>query len=235
VQVVAGVAEVCAALREWHDACLVIVVPATANAIWWTEFRRVRQLFPVVPVLAVAVLGHSSFEAVHQLGLANVCELVTMTQRVDQDDLRIALARAHADGVVARVWDRARLQIPKELVTIFRRALRLAHTDFSAEDLAHVAQMHERSLRKYCERHRLPSPQRLVGWTRLLLAAYYLDQRGYSLQAVADLLAFPTPDALRKLLVRYTGLTSAALRAEGALHTIARRFETAAVPSTVFE
>ncbi len=218
---------VCTVLSKAADPCLIVVVPADSNAPWWNELRRVRREFPLVPVVALALAGSSSLQAAWRLGRTEVSELVMMASTLDAEDLRIALVRVHADGVVSRLWARAGLRLPDPLVTVVRRALRLAHAPFTAADLASITQLHERSLRKYCERHGLPSPQQLVGWTRLLLAAYYLDERGRAVTEVAELLGFPTPDALRKLIVRYTGHSSTVLRRVGALDDIARRLETA--------
>lgn len=226
---------VCSVMSKAADPCLVVVVPADPNAPWWNELRRVRREFPLVPVVALALAGSSSLQAAWRLGRSEVSELVMMASTLDREDLRAALVRLHADGVVSRLWTRAGLRLPDPLVTVVRRALRLAHAPFSAADLASITQMHERSLRKYCERHSLPSPQQLVGWTRLLLAAYYLDEHGRAVTEVAELLGFPTPDALRKLIVRYTGHSSTVLRRVGALDDIARRLETAVhgdIPST---
>lgn len=218
-------------LARAADACLVVAVPTDPHDGIWEALRTLRRQFPSTPVVAVAVIGHSSLLGAWRLGRAEVSELVSVNERLDADDFRIALGRVHADGVVARLWARAHLQLPDPLVTIVRRALRLAHTPFNTTDLADVSQLHERSLRKYCERHRIPSPQQLVGWTRLLLASYYLDERGRAMREVAELLQFSTPGALRKLIARYTGQSPSALRTRGALDYVARTFEATVVPA----
>ncbi|MES2522563.1 MAG: AraC family transcriptional regulator [Gemmatimonadota bacterium] len=183
-------------------------------------------------MIAIAVTGESAFESAWRLGRASVTEIVTADPYLRTDVLLAALTRAHADGVLASLWRTANLSLPDPLVTVMRRALRSAHAPFTAGSLAELTKMHERSLRKYCTRHRLPSPQILVGWARLLLAAYYLDERGRTLKAIAELLGYPTPGALRKQVRRYTNRSTTELRREGALRTVAMLLQNGLVPAT---
>ena len=115
-----------------------------------------------------------------------------------------------------------RLALPAKIEAL----LFLSNEPLTTAQLASSTQMHERTLRKYCTRHRLPPPQQIVGWSRLLIAAFYLDEGSRSTKDVADLLGFPTTDALRKQLMRYTHRSATHLRDGHAVNAVARLMET---------
>ncbi len=219
-----------AAVASSTDACVIATVPADPHSGLLDDLASLRGDFPHVPIIAIAVAGESAFQSAWRLGRAAVTEVLTADPRLRVDDLLATLTRAHADGVIAALWRSAQLTLPDALVTVMRRALRSAHAPFTAEALAQHSKMNERSLRKYCTRHQLPTPQILVGWARLLLAAYYLDERGRSLKDIAEMLGYPTPGALRKQIHRYTGRSTGELRADGALRTVASLLQSCLVP-----
>jgi transcriptional regulator GlxA family with amidase domain len=75
------------------------------------------------------------------------------------------------------------------------------------------------------ERAGLPSPQRIVRWTRLLHACWRLDVSGRSVKAVAAALGYETDVALRKHSTRLTGLPVSAVLSRGGFHYLLGRFE----------
>lgn len=54
-----------------------------------------------------------------------------------------------------------------------------------------------------------------MGWARLLVAGYYLEEPGRSVANVAELLEFPGACALRNQLERYSNLSTQQLRTHG--------------------
>ncbi|MES2522648.1 MAG: AraC family transcriptional regulator [Gemmatimonadota bacterium] len=141
------------------------------------------------------------------------------------DPFLTALSRCETDGVAIRVWKHANLQVPDRLATVLKPAIRLAHDPISLARFAREARLHERSLRKYCDASGLVSPQWIIGWARLLVAAYYLDEPGRTVQSVADLLKFPSAVGLANHVRRYANMTPSGLRSAGAVNVIGRMME----------
>ena len=214
------------ALTRSDAACLMVPVPPEAHGPFWVDLRELRAHYPGIPVIAVAITGVSSYMSAMRIGQFGMSELLTADPDLHIEHVDGALTRAHHDGIISRIWRAAALTLPDKYVTILKRALRMAHEPLTTRQLATATQMHERTLRKYCTRHRLPPPQQIVGWARMLIAAFYFDERGRSTRDVADLLGFPTTDALRKQLMRYTGQSATQLRDGQAVPAVARLMET---------
>jgi len=214
------------ALTRTEATCLMVQVPPDAHGPFWVDLRELRAHYPGIPVIAVAITGVSSYTSAMRIGQFGISELLTADPDLHVEHVDGALARAHNDGIISRVWRAAALTLPDAYVTVLKRALRLAHEPLTTAQLANATQMHERTLRKYCTRHRLPPPQQIVGWSRLLIAAFYLDEGSRTTKDVADLLGFPTTDALRKQLMRYTHRSATQLRDGHAVEAMARLMET---------
>lgn len=221
------VADVETQLLSVAEASLVVGVPADANEKQCEAIIALRQKFPNAPMVAIFFPSSSSCRAILRLGAAGVSQIVTGEPLIRRDDLTLALSRSHGEGVAIRLWRSCDFVFPDPFVPVLKAALRLAHRPITAESLGDSTGMHERSLRKYCAQHALPSPQWIIGWARLLVAGYYLDEPGRTVAQVAHMLDFPSACALRNQLKRYSALASRSLRASGTTITIGRRLEDA--------
>lgn len=215
------------ALHHAVDACVLCVVPSDSAAPMLHDLLRLRRRFPNVPAVALYYPSTSSCHAVLQLGAVGVTQIVTAEPTIQPFDLMTAFTRCHSDGVAIRLWRHCEFVLPDNMVTLLKAAIRLAHQPISGERLASAAGMPERSLRKYCAQEALLSPQWIVGWARLLVAAFYLDEPGRTVANVAELLEFPSACALRNQLKRYSNLASRQLRAGGTTALLARALENA--------
>ncbi|WP_439644072.1 helix-turn-helix domain-containing protein [Gemmatimonas sp.] len=194
--------------------------------------RHVRHAFPHAGVVAMFSVGRSSHAQLLQIGAVGVSDVIVVNDDFTADVLRTRLERAAAESVASRLGRACAPILSDAWVTLFKVALRLANAPITLPELAAAAGLHERSLRKYCDRAGLPSPQWVIGWARALTAAHYLDEPGRSLVSVAQLLAFPSPSALQNLLRRYTGASPRTLRDQGAEHTVLRCLAVALAPAT---
>ena len=201
--------------------CLLVRVPGPEEDAIGERLLDLRRRFPRIACVALFVDGVSDSRWALRLGRAGVTELVPCAQLVPSVALMKALIRCETDSLAVRVWKSARLEVDDALLTVLKPALRLAHSPISLLRLASAAQMHERTLRKYCDHHGFSSPQWIIGWARLLTAAYYLDEPGRTVQDVAELLAFPSAASLANHVRRYTHRTPSALRAAGAVRAVA--------------
>lgn len=216
----------CVMLLERHvGLCVVFPVPSSTEDQLGEHLLRLRAEFPHVPSVALFLETSSSSRWAMRLGTAGVTELVSATSSVPGSALMSALSRCEMESVGVRLWKRAELTMPEALLPVLKTAIRLAHEPVSLVRLAGAARMHERTLRKYCDHSALPSPQWIIGWARLLVAAYYLEEPGRTIQSIAELLHFPSAVALANQIRRYTGLRPSVVRAQGAVQTIARLFE----------
>lgn len=207
------------------DTCVLCPVPSERDLDQIAGYEHLHTRYPHVPIIAFFQEGASAHRAIMVLGRIGLTDLVSVDGELAASPLRQALRRAHALGVSSRVWDGCRPRLPDALVTLLKTALRVAHEPISTGAFAAAAQMSERSLRQYCEDRQLPSPQWIIGWARLLIAGYYLDEPGRTIAQVAELLQYPSACALRNQLRRYTGTSPRALRSTGATLALCQALE----------
>lgn len=227
VELAASAADAIEHLREARSVCLLAAIPTERNEAHLAELLTMRMSFPHAPIVALVDPGTRSHAAALRLGAVGVSEVVLSTPELGRDTLREAVHRCMSESVASIVWRRASLALPERLLPIARAAIERAHEPVTVVQLAAELRVKERSLRRWCVSERLPSPQWIVGWARLLIAAYYLDEPGRTVDGVAGMLGFLSGSALRNQLRRYTELTMASLRAGDASATIARLFERA--------
>ena len=211
------------------DACLIVRVPGERQIAEMSDIVRLRKLHPHVSAVAFYVPNESSYKGALQLGGAGITEIVSSQPMFDEKDFLAALSRCHADGVAVRLWRLTNPVLPEPMIPLLKAALRLAHEPISTTRLAATAGMHERTLRKYCEHAKLPSPQWIIGWARLLIAAFYLEEPGRTIGNVAELLEYPSPSALRNQIRRYTGASPSAIRAHSMTTSLCRLLEATSV------
>ncbi|WP_353268909.1 helix-turn-helix domain-containing protein [Gemmatimonas sp.] len=217
-------ADVQTQLRASTSLCLIVPVLRDRFDPFWSEYIALRERFPNVPVIAVAMAGVSSMQAALRLSQLGVSDLLDANEGLRADEIRAALSKTYSDATAMRVWKlieeefaRQGSAFPDDLTTMMKRSLRYAHEHLPASKLAALMQMHERTLRKFCETRQLPSPQIIAGWARLLLAALYIEERGRTFVSIARLLGYPTVGALRKQITRYTNRSPKQLRDAGAM------------------
>lgn len=217
-------------LSSHHLSALVVQVPAWSDSEELSPLLELRRQFPFVPMLGMYTAQGSDLGAVARLGSVGVQHVVTTDPPARPELIRALLSSGYKESVVNRVWRMASLMVADPVATVLRPAVRLAHSPVTLPQLAAEKRMHERSLRKYCENHGLPSPQWIIGWARTLVIAYYLEEPGRSVKSIAELLGFPSPALLANHLRRYTGRTASDLRRDAPLSTVARLLESSLMP-----
>jgi AraC-like DNA-binding protein len=90
----------------------------------------------------------------------------------------------------------------------------------SVETVAAAMSLHRATLSAHVAKSCALSPEQLIGWCRLLLAARWLEYTDFAVGAIASEFGFASGAALRGALVRYTGLRTAVVRAEGGFEAI---------------
>jgi AraC-like DNA-binding protein len=203
-------------LRMPNVVCM-LAVPTSEDLALLDHVRSTREQFPKVGLLAVFIPASSSHAQLMRIGAEGVNDVLVYADDLTAILLWERLRSVSSDSVAFQLGRMCQGVLPDPWVTVFKAALRLAHSPITLARLAASAGMHERTLRKYCDKHVIPSPQWIIGWSRLLTAAYYLSEPGRTLSSVADLLGYPSTSALQNQIRRYTGRGPRELRANGAL------------------
>lgn len=221
-------------LRGSAGTAVISTVPAEPQGEPLSARLALRRQFPFAPMLPFFVDGESDPLALDAMIVAGMRLVMTTETLSERDAIATLLRRAAALEVSADIWQRAAIDLAEPATTLLQAALRLAHAPITLARLANAAQLHERTLRKVCVKHGLPSPQWIIGWARCLTAAYYLEEPGRSIESVAALLAFGSPVNLTNHLRRYTGMPASSCRAAGPLTAVAaalrRQMQSGAAP-----
>lgn len=89
---------------------------------------------------------------------------------------------------------------------------RAATTVLTVEHLANELGVHRKTLNNWLRAAGLPSPEQIIGWTRLMLAVMLLEDRHRSIASVASQVGFSSEGAFRGMLIRYTGFRPREMR-----------------------
>jgi AraC-like DNA-binding protein len=132
-----------------------------------------------------------------------------------RNGLRQLAARARAMAETARVVEAlAPLLAPAAERVLAVCAVESAQP-LTVERVAAMLDVSPRTLAWQLHRCALPTPQRLIGWCRLLRVALRLERPHTTTKDVAASLGYPSARALAMHLRRHTALTPAKLRAAG--------------------
>ncbi|MFI5246776.1 MAG: helix-turn-helix domain-containing protein, partial [Gemmatimonadales bacterium] len=103
-------------------------------------------------------------------------------------------------------------------------AVTRAHVRLTSHRLADILSTTRRTLVAKLAQDRLPPPQKLISWGRLVVAAQMLEDRHRSADSVARMLDFPSGSAFRNLCQRYLGATPSEIRAKGGAGFVVEAF-----------
>jgi AraC-like DNA-binding protein len=180
--------------------------------------------FPSLPVLVALPLDEANPALLRRLADLGVAGVIVL----GHDDTPTAL-RARFDGAHAAPLKRRLAAVLPPDLSGQARALLDACAEVAADaglarDLARRFGASRRTLLRITDRAALPSPQRLMVWMRVLLAASLLDERPRSVLEVARGCGFSSDSGLRRVAGKFTGMSPTELRGEGAFRTAAARF-----------
>lgn len=218
-------------LQRHRSTALVLQVPTVSASGELSALIDLRHQFPFVSMTGIYTESTSDLSAVARLGAVGIVDFIPFSETLQADKIRALLSRGHIESFVTRIWRLTSLMVHESVATLLRPAIKLAHAPITLPRLAAATNMHERSLRKYCEAQGIPSPQWIVGWARTLVIAYYLEEHGRSIQSISTLLGFSSPALLANHLRRYTRATASDLRRRAPLQTAARMLEQALAPT----
>lgn len=207
--------------RPVHVAVVDLFVEGAMN------LDAVRQLKRTHPRMATVAYVDVTVERARDLfdaGRSGVDAL--LVANVDDDAITIAstIERAEARGVagVLRTLLEALRPTARDALLL---AVTRAHEHLTPDDLARRLSLSRRVLAKHLEQASLPSPQRLITWARLLVAAHLLEDPERSADNIALALHFPSGSAFRNTCQRYLHATPSEIRRNGGAPWVLSRMQ----------
>ena len=201
-----------AALQRAHFDVLVIE-PIDADGVA-TEgtVRSIRARFPRLSVLGHVVMKPGMSSSVLAFARAGVHELIVAGIDDSALILRHALQLASRRCLAEEVYAEIGASLPREAANLVRYCLEHASESPTIDDISRALGVHRRTLVNRMQNAMLPPPSELWAWSRVLLAARYLEMPGRSVEWVAGTVGYPSANALRNALKKYTGLVPSELR-----------------------
>ncbi|MBK6305228.1 MAG: helix-turn-helix domain-containing protein [Gemmatimonadetes bacterium] len=212
-------------LCEKQPVHLVVLDLFASGEMSLEPLRQLKRNFPRVTTIAYVAVTPERAHDLFDVGRAGVDALVV----ADRDDEPSSLAAIVEQAEARSVATRLRTALAETRPTV-RDAVMLcvtrAHERLTTESLAETLSLSRRVLAKHLEQAALPSPQRLLTWGRLVVAAHMLEDPHRRADRIALTLHFPSGSAFRNTCQRYLHATPSEIRARGgadfAMHAMLR-------------
>lgn len=221
----------CENLQELLDVCgtsaisTVIVDPydARSQAPDFEPLRQLKRLYPSVSIVLYVSIPPATAQHMFEMGRLGLDALVVCEQDDGPTQLLARIeqsgARALADTVRRALGDLKPTARDAVLTVVAR-----AHERLSPESLARLLGIRRKLLAERLAEAGFPSPQPLIAWGRLIVAARMLEDDQRSADSVALALEFPSGSAFRNTCQRYLRLAPQQIRASGGAAHVMRAF-----------
>lgn len=178
------------------------------------SLRGLRRRFPRLTIVAYVAPPPDRLRDLFDIGRLGIDALVL----ADRDDslsamvpiLEVAEARSVARPMRAMLAHMHPIARDAALLAVTR-----AHERLTSETLASTLFVTRRALARHLEVAGLPTPQRLLTWGRLIVAAHLMEDGERSFDRVARTLHYPSGSAFRNMCQRYVHATPSEIRAKG--------------------
>lgn len=195
------------------------------QAVAVRTIRRVRQTFPVHPVIAWCDLHSMPSLDLLDIARAGPQELL----RHGHDEIQVVFARIMASAMRraagAQISDILNPALPRKLRPIFEYAVERASEHLDRDEFAAAFGISRRTLHNRLVNAGLPATRTFLTWCRLLVATAMLDQPGHTLDTVSGQLGFYDGRNLGTALKRYTGSNVTDLRKGSVLKATIAAFQ----------
>jgi AraC-like DNA-binding protein len=224
IEAFTAVAPLVEAIRAGRINTTVVLVDAATFETQELVLRRIRASFASHPLIAYynpRGLAPRNLLLLAQSGITDLVQQdVDDSKHIFGRILESAERTTHAQQLV----DRLRHDIPAAAHSVFQFALEHAGRSMDVPRLSSALGTNRRTLAWRLKQNRLPPPREFLTWCRLLVAGLLLDERGRTLESVADQLNFPSGHTLGAVFFRYTGRGIVALREEGVSDAVIATF-----------
>lgn len=208
--------------------------PSTLVVI--TETRDLHRA-PVAPVVARLTAGPSSVPVIAYITFPGTLpnDIVDVVRagasdlvREGFDDAGVAFRaalRTSAVRAAAHVIQRdVERMVPPAAWPVIAYALSHADRDLTVAGLAGALGVHRRTVARRLKAVGVPGPRALIGWCRLIMAAWMLEGTTRTVESVALALDFASTGALRNALRRYVALSVSDVRHRDGFRRVADAF-----------
>jgi AraC-like DNA-binding protein len=179
----------------------------TENAI-----RSIRARFPRLSVLGHVAMKPGMSAQVLSFARTGVHELIVAGIDDSAIVLRHTLQRAARRCLAEEVFTEIKASLPHDAACLMRFCLEHACESPDITQISQALGIHRRTLVNRMQSAHLPPPSELWAWSRVLLAARYLEMPGRSVEWVAHTVGYPSANALRNSLKKYARLVPTELR-----------------------
>lgn len=212
------------AIRAGGVSATVIIVDLATLDKAEGAIRRIHTSFPSHPLVGyydARGLQPRHFLTLAQSGLTDLVQF-------DVDDSKMLFGKildnaarvSHARIIVDLVGK----AMPVPMRSVFKFALEHAGRSMDVPELAASLGLSKRTLSWRMAQSEIPSPRIFLTWCRLLVAALLLNERGRTLDSVAEQLDFTGGHSLGAVFFRYMGRGIMTLREEGVLDATVEEF-----------
>ena len=191
----------------WH-----LGAPSDADPASVTALRRFRSSSPRTVILAYCSVSMRVAPLLVAAGRAGIDDVLLRGYDDLSESIRHRLAQDNLTDASRRILVRIGMRAGPAWGVFAHCVRRAATTVLTVEQLAQELGVHRKTLHNWLRAAGLPSPERIIGWSRLLLAATLLEASSRSVSSVALTVGFSSEAAFRSMLARYTGLKSRDLR-----------------------
>lgn len=203
-----------------HLAVVDLFADGRAN---FDQTRQMKLRFARVTLVAYVAFSPSRARDLFDAGRAGFDGLLI----VDQDDsplqLRSLIDQAEARGVAGIIRQRLGSLHPLTRDAILVAVTR-AHMRLTSHRLAEILASSRRNLVARLAQDRVPPPQKLISWGRLIVASQMLEDPDRSADGIARVLDFPSGSAFRNTCQRYLKATPQEIRSRGGAGFVVNEF-----------
>lgn len=170
-----------------------------------TAVEEVIRASPSVPVVAAVPFARVTAMRMRALLDAGIAEIANADGDVPLAALLPTLRRAHARPLKRRIEAGLPVWLPEEARTLLRAAAETAVDRGGRERFAEIFGLYERTIAEKCAELGLPTPRRLLGWVRVLLALSMLEERHRTVMNVALACGYTDNTSLKRAVENFTG------------------------------
>jgi AraC-like DNA-binding protein len=191
----------------WH-----LGAPSDADDASVVALRQFRSCSPRTVILAYCSVSMRVAPLLVAAGRAGIDDVLLRGYDDLSDSIRRRLAQDNLTDASRRVLVRIGMRSGAAWGVFAHCVRRAATTVLTVEQLAQELGVHRKTLHNRLRAGGLPPAERVIGWSRLLLAATLLEAPNRSVSSVVLKVGFSSEAAFRSMLARYSGLKPRDLR-----------------------
>lgn len=176
--------------------------------------RQLKRRYPSVAAVLYTSMPPARAQDLFEAGRFGLDGLVLANEDDDPTQLRAVVERAEARGALAQLLPALATLTPTVRDAMLLSVTR-AHQPLSPEDLSRILGVRRKLLSARLSQAGFPTPQKLIAWGRLIVAARLLEDPERTADSVALALDYPSGSAFRNACQRYARAAPHQMRAQG--------------------